>query len=232
MSGAFLVSPCVPYSVLMCQICSTSSSPSSPSTSELVFDSSAFRCVSSKYTQFTVLIYFAFFPLDLSKPLVDDKALLPAIIVTPSSPIGDRDFRIAFLAKEPVPEEQHQQQQSLVNRVTSRVHSTAKSAVVSVSASTPTKSTPLKLKPRTYLLLFIPIVILICHLLAHRMLVSRPHMHFDTHVQEAGMGIDMGPPTGQHGGWFGLGSYRDVRHARDFVIEEEGTFSSRSDDSF
>ena len=42
-------------------------------------------------------------PTDLSAPLVDEKAELPAIIVTPSSPVFESEFFIAFLAPPPSP---------------------------------------------------------------------------------------------------------------------------------
>ncbi|KAK0490531.1 hypothetical protein IW261DRAFT_18936 [Armillaria novae-zelandiae] len=41
-------------------------------------------------------------PLDLSLPSLTEKSL-PAIIVTPSSPVSTHDFAIAFLAPEPPP---------------------------------------------------------------------------------------------------------------------------------
>ncbi|KAK0242259.1 hypothetical protein EDD85DRAFT_810601 [Armillaria nabsnona] len=42
-------------------------------------------------------------PLDLSLPSLTEKSPLPAIIVTPSSPVSTQDFSIAFLAPEPKP---------------------------------------------------------------------------------------------------------------------------------
>ncbi|KAK0231278.1 hypothetical protein IW262DRAFT_471843 [Armillaria fumosa] len=42
-------------------------------------------------------------PLDLSLPSLTEKSPLPAIIVTPSSPVSTHDFSIAFLAPEPKP---------------------------------------------------------------------------------------------------------------------------------
>lgn len=42
-------------------------------------------------------------PLDLSLPSITEKSPLPAIIVTPSSPVHTHDFSIAFLAPPPKP---------------------------------------------------------------------------------------------------------------------------------
>ncbi|KAG7445984.1 uncharacterized protein BT62DRAFT_1006161 [Guyanagaster necrorhizus] len=42
-------------------------------------------------------------PLDLSLPSLTEKSPLPAIIVTPSSPVSTHDFSIAFLAPESKP---------------------------------------------------------------------------------------------------------------------------------
>lgn len=140
---------------------------------------------------------------DLSKPIVDDKAALPAIIVTPSSPSGARDFRIAFLAPEP------QESPSLAARVFSRSPKLP-SASTSGGASKPL------FRPRTLLLLFIPLFILFCHYLTHRIGARRPHLHFDAHTQGGVIGV----ADGRASGWFDMNDYWDGRHARDFVIEE------------
>ncbi|KJA14660.1 hypothetical protein HYPSUDRAFT_48975 [Hypholoma sublateritium FD-334 SS-4] len=52
-------------------------------------------------------------PLDLTLPLVAEKAPLPAIIVTPSSPSSTRDFAIAFLAPPAAPAQAHSLRQRL-----------------------------------------------------------------------------------------------------------------------
>ncbi|KAH8113297.1 hypothetical protein DFH11DRAFT_331511 [Phellopilus nigrolimitatus] len=145
-------------------------------------------------------------PLDISKPLVDDKALLPAIIVTPSSPNCDRDFRIAFLASEPkVPE-------SVASRVLSRLK---------INAPTPLFKQLKQLRPRTLLLVFLPLFILFCHVLAHRLATHRPHLHFDTHTQGGIVTVGDGPAVGGSNGWFDMNDYWDAKHARELITEDE-----------
>lgn len=143
---------------------------------------------------------------DLSKPLVDEKAALPAIIVTPSSPSGETDFRIAFLAPEPKP--------SLHARLSQRLQSL-----------TP-KSRASQLKARAFLLLFLPLFILACHLLVHRLAARRPHLHFDGHMQGGGItgagGDDISPSAGG-AFWFDMNDYWGARHARNFVIVDPPT---------
>ena len=136
---------------------------------------------------------------DLSKPLVDDKAHLPAIIVTPSSPTHDRDFQIAFLAPEP--------KENVASRVFARLQKGSHSP---------------QFKPRTILLLFIPMFILFCHVLTHRFASRHPHLHFDKHTQGGVVDIHAdGSGNGYLSSWFDMNDYWDGRHARDFVIEEE-----------
>ncbi|KAI5124882.1 hypothetical protein M0805_007312 [Coniferiporia weirii] len=129
-------------------------------------------------------------PLDLSKPIVDDKALLPAIIVTPSSPTCERDFRIAFLANEP--------KETITSRVITSLHRAAPA--------------PTQLKPRTLVLIFVPLLILFCHVLTHQLAMRRPHLHL---VPAADGSMDNAGP-----GWLDLNDYWGARQARDFVIEE------------
>jgi hypothetical protein len=101
---------------------------------------------------------------DLTLPLVDEKAALPAIIVTPSSPSGDTDFSIAFLAPPPSP--------PLLQRV-STAFKLKKSPQLRYFS---------QVKARTALLLFLPLVLLVCHLLTHQLATLRPRLNFDTHA--------------------------------------------------
>jgi len=140
-------------------------------------------------------------PLDLSKPLVDDNAALPAIIVTPSSPSGASDFSIAFLAPE--------KKEPLVSRVSSRF-------------------TPL-FKARTLFLLFLPLLLLASHVITHRLAVYRPHLHFDAHTQQSYVRSEDAPGVEVSNidnsadslkGWFGLRDSWNTRHVRNFIVEE------------
>ncbi|KAI9001309.1 hypothetical protein BD414DRAFT_405671 [Trametes punicea] len=94
-------------------------------------------------------------PLDLSLPLVDEKAELPAIIVTPSSPVFENEFFIAFLAPPPSPTFS----QRLANLASSfsALHSHV----------------------RTVFLLFLLLFIMASHLVIHRLATDHPHLEFD-----------------------------------------------------
>ncbi|KAK0498301.1 hypothetical protein EDD18DRAFT_1251140 [Armillaria luteobubalina] len=88
-------------------------------------------------------------PLDLSLPTLTEKSPLPAIIVTPSSPISTTDFSIAFLAPEPHPKPQS----SLLKHLSS-------------------------LKARTAIVIFLILFILVCHVVTHRLAARRPYLDF------------------------------------------------------
>jgi len=92
-------------------------------------------------------------PLDLSLPLVTEKSHLPAIIVTPSSPCSPRDFSIAFLA----PAEKPSIQQRISNY-----------------------TAPLKLRTRSTIIILFLMVVLMCHVITHRLATSRPHLQFQS----------------------------------------------------
>jgi len=138
-------------------------------------------------------------PLDLSLPLADEKSLLPAIIVTPSSPSCPTDFSIAFIAPPP--------KTGFFTRLSSRC--------------------TFQLKARTTLLILLPLFILLCHMLTHRIATLQPHLNFDTHSQQA---FDHLPSSadsassGSIGGWLDLESIwglgRDGKIGRAFVIDE------------
>jgi len=131
-------------------------------------------------------------PLDLSSPLVDEKSPLPAIIVTPSSPSGDRDFAIAFLAPPPK------------DSVFTRFFACLGDSV----------------KARTALFILLLMFILACHLVTHRLAMRRPHLHFDTHTQAhlSGAGVD----SYSEGGWFDLDDYWNAKRTPEFVVVESG----------
>ena len=135
---------------------------------------------------------------------------MPAIIVTPSSPTCDRDFRIAFIAPDTPTKEE-----SVAERVFARLQE-------GVGAVAPKP----QLKTRTLLLLFIPIFIIFCHFLAHRLSAHHPRLHFDVHTQSGIMAATDGSANGHGAGWFDMNDYWDARHARNFVIEEKHSETS------
>ncbi|EJF62870.1 hypothetical protein DICSQDRAFT_57049 [Dichomitus squalens LYAD-421 SS1] len=91
-------------------------------------------------------------PLDLSKPLVDEKSELPAIIVTPSSPVFESKFFIAFIAPPPSP--------TFSQRLSSLVPSFRSGRI------------------RTIILLFLLLFIMASHVVIHRIATNHPHLQF------------------------------------------------------
>ncbi|GJE84951.1 hypothetical protein PsYK624_010270 [Phanerochaete sordida] len=130
-------------------------------------------------------------PLDLSLPLVDEKAALPAIIVTPSSPSGETDFSIAFIAPPPTP--------SLKERVSSWWSTLPK--ISSLQPRLPSQiqlpSTPyktefesapswtLKTRASTTILMAILVFIIGCHLLLHSLASFHPRMDYGTAAEDS-----------------------------------------------
>jgi len=145
-------------------------------------------------------------PLDISLPLVDEKSPLPAIIVTPSSPIGDKDFAIAFLAPTPKP--------TLLDRLTP--HVMQHYSFLSQN------------KTRVLLLLLMFIFVLALHVITHRLAVMHPRLAFDTHTQGVGgsLSSDDGHTGGLFGGWLGWDkiwrSPSESSFPRRFIVEEQG----------
>jgi len=107
-------------------------------------------------------------PLDLSLPEVTEKSHLPAIIVTPSSPISPRDFSIAFIASPPKP--------SLRERLFSKK-----------PFGTPS------LRARSIMLVLLVIFILVCHLVTHRLAIRRPFLDLTMQTNEPQLGDSTGP---------------------------------------
>lgn len=98
---------------------------------------------------------------DLSLPSITEKSPLPAIIVTPSSPVHTHDFSIAFLAPAPKP--------TVRERVTSSINNfTDKSWLI--------QSRPL----RTFLILALLFFVMITtHLITHRF-AAYPYPRFES----------------------------------------------------
>lgn len=130
-------------------------------------------------------------PLDLSLPLVDEKAALPAIIVTPSSPRGECDFAIAFIAPPPKP--------SLRERVSAWWSNLPKLSSIPTRLPsqiqlpvTPYKpefdSTPswsLKTRASTTILMAILVFIIGCHLLLHSLASIHPRIDYGTASEDS-----------------------------------------------
>ncbi|KAH9894379.1 hypothetical protein C8Q73DRAFT_790926 [Cubamyces lactineus] len=122
-------------------------------------------------------------PLDLSAPLVDEKAELPAIIVTPSSPVFESEFFIAFLAPPPSPTFS-QRLASMMPSLPS-LHSYLPSQIQ--LPTTPFKSSyderrssfSFRGSVRTIILLFVLLFIMASHLVMHRIATNHPHLDFD-----------------------------------------------------
>ncbi|KAI0356522.1 hypothetical protein OH77DRAFT_1400777 [Trametes cingulata] len=158
-------------------------------------------------------------PLDLSAPLVDEKAELPAIIVTPSSPVFESEFFIAFLAPPPSP--------TFSQRVASLVPS-------------------LPGYVRTVILLVVLLFIMGSHLVMHRLATNHPHLEFDvtpdhdialaslSHPLDVDMfgarvdanDVESDAPAPSTAGWFNLHALwapvpaADTRSPKDFVVVE------------
>ncbi|KAI1789014.1 hypothetical protein LXA43DRAFT_893658 [Ganoderma leucocontextum] len=119
-------------------------------------------------------------PLDLNLPLVDEKADLPAIIVTPSSPGFEKEFFIAFLAPPPSP--------TFSQRLSAFVPSfrlylpsqiqLPPSPFKARFDDPPTGSFSLKGRIRTIILLFVLLFIMASHVVIHRIATNHPHLEF------------------------------------------------------
>ena len=128
---------------------------------------------------------------DLSRPLVDEKSALPAIIVTPSSPSGDRDFAIAFLA--PI------QKPTIRERVSHMLPSVPKLSTFQARLpsqirlpSSPYKSEfdtssswSLKARASTTILMAILVFIMGCHLLLHSLASHHPRLDYGTAAEDS-----------------------------------------------
>lgn len=121
---------------------------------------------------------------DLSLPLVDEKADLPAIIVTPSSPIGEKDFSIAFLAP-PSKQTFRQRVGSLLpslpklppfqRRLPSQIQLPASPYKTEIDTSS---TWSVKARARTTILLAILLFIMACHLVMHSLMAYHPRLDY------------------------------------------------------
>lgn len=188
-------------------------------------------------------------PLDLALPLVDEKAPLPAIIVTPSSPIGEKDFSIAFLL--PTPKTTFRQRVSKLIPSLPEVSTVFKRRLPSQIQlpSTPLKvdfntasSWSLKSRACTTILLAILLFIMGCHLLMHGLVAYHPRLNHGSFGDEATLSsvtsgnidtlggvqrnsADSATPT--VGGWFNLHvlwapvPITDGKRSAHFIIADE-----------
>ncbi|OBZ76127.1 hypothetical protein A0H81_03683 [Grifola frondosa] len=122
-------------------------------------------------------------PLDLSLPLVDEKAALPAIIVTPSSPSSETDFSIAFPPPPPKPTlaERFLPLVPALPPLSSYLPSQIQLPPSPFKTQFDENSMPfysLKTRARTMILLMLLLFIMASHLVIHRLASSHPRLEF------------------------------------------------------
>ncbi|KAI0698609.1 hypothetical protein BC835DRAFT_1304758 [Cytidiella melzeri] len=184
-------------------------------------------------------------PLDLSLPLVDEKAPLPAIIVTPSSPSGEKDFSIAFLAPKPQATfcERASKLLPSVRKVPAMFHRRLPSEIrlpvspMQNSFHKPSSSWSLKGRACTTILLAVLVFIMGSHLLLHSLVVTHPRLDYGSigHTSEKSIlstvtttddGQGRGADDSIIGGWLNLHALwapqRDVdgKRSAHFIIAE------------
>ncbi|TFK92971.1 hypothetical protein K466DRAFT_594786 [Polyporus arcularius HHB13444] len=119
-------------------------------------------------------------PLDLTRPIVDEKAELPAIIVTPSSPVFESEFFIAFVAPPPSPTFS-QRLSTLVPSFRSYLPSQIQLPTTPFKATFDERgsnSFSLRSRIRTIILLFVLLFIMASHVVLHRVATNHPHIEF------------------------------------------------------
>ncbi|EPT02815.1 hypothetical protein FOMPIDRAFT_1022707 [Fomitopsis schrenkii] len=179
-------------------------------------------------------------PLDLAKPLVDEKSPLPAIIVTPSSPSHDGDFAIAFLMPPPKPTLWQRMADTLptVPRLPSQIQlpPSPKPEYERVGSC--------KTRARATILLLLLLFIMVCHVVMHEIAKDRPRMEFSVNMVHSELDVpgshdhpdlpsvsaDTSPKdtSPAFGGWFDLDALwpptvGDSKRTPDFIVIEEGT---------
>lgn len=124
---------------------------------------------------------------------MDEKAALPAIIVTPSSPVGEKDFSIAFLAAQPQPTFRERVSKFMPSlpkppRVFHRrLPSEIKLPVSPMHPTFEEQSSSWSLKGRacTTILMAVLVFIMGCHLLLHSLAVYHPRLDYGS-LEHAG----------------------------------------------
>lgn len=197
------------------------------------------------------MLIFSALLADLTLPLVDEKADLPAIIVTPSSPIGEKDFAIAFLAPKPQPTMRERASNMLpsIPKIPTVFHRRLPSEIklpvtplhADYEAPTPSFWSP-KGRACTSILLAVLVVIMGCHLLLHSLAVYHPRLEYSS-VAFSGQDtvlatVNLDPTVISHtsvddaetpalGGWFNLHALWapapnvDGKRSAHFIISEE-----------
>jgi len=142
-------------------------------------------------------------PLDLTLPEASEKSPLPAIIVTPSSPSSSHDFSIAFLAPPRKP--------------------TVREWISDYLSGS--RKQQLQCKARWTVILTVLLFIMVCHVLAHRLAIARPHLQFDATVHD-GIELDASAAAKPQAipGWFDLQWFladsAESDEKRDFIVRE------------
>jgi hypothetical protein len=142
-----------------------------------------------------------------------EKAALPAVIITPSSPQCSGDFSVAFLAPAPKP--------SLLQRAASTL-SPVQDKVLA----------PLQTKARLAFVLVLFLFLGAAHLFAHRLAARHPHLQFDAttaSISSADVAA-LAPIEHSHGHGHGVGLFDwralwdkgDTVERHEFVVSEEG----------
>lgn len=180
---------------------------------------------------------------------MDEKADLPAIIVTPSSPVLESEFYIAFLAPPPSPTFS-QRLASLVPSfpsVQSYLPSQIQLPVTPFKSSFGERSSfSARSHARTVFLLLVLLFIMASHLIMHRLITNHPHLDFDvTPEHEIGIAalsrpvevdtfgarvdahdVDSDASNPSTAGWFNIHALwaplpaASTRSTKDFVVVE------------
>lgn len=120
---------------------------------------------------------------------MDEKAPLPAIIVTPSSPSHEREFCIAFLADAPKPPLRqrlmaHMPKLPSLPSFRARLPSQIKLPLSPFASEFEEGSNwSLKTRARSTIIFAVLLFIMACHLVLHEMITGHPHLEF-------GVGMD------------------------------------------
>jgi len=159
-------------------------------------------------------------PLDLSRPLVDEKSPLPAIIVTPSSPSHDGDFSIAFLVPPTKP--------TVFQRLSRLVPSSPPQSYLPSQIQLPLSALKTEFEPsssvgsscktraRATIILLLLLFIMGCHVVMHGLVNGRPHLEFGM-LSDSEIGA-LGTP----GNSDLFGNLADVRHAEELSTPPVG----------
>ena len=128
---------------------------------------------------------------------MDEKAPLPAIIVTPSSPVGEKDFSIAFIAPKPEPtfRERVSKFMPTVPKAPRIFHrrlpSEIKLPVSPLHADFEESAPSWSFKGRACMTILLAVLVFImgCHLLLHSLAVYHPRINYGSleHPGEASM---------------------------------------------